>query len=176
MNDNSIVLLIVAASTVIGALLTIVPLLPGTLLAPIGAALCATVVGWDEFPWWFWAAQLVLGVSYLVIDNIAQAVGVGRAGGSRQAMVGGAIGVFAGPIILGLVFGPFAILLGPPIGAVVGTLVGEERSRRALAAEPATSAERRRLGTVALVAYAASTGVKLMVFAVQVVLLFVLAR
>ncbi|MCW2949974.1 MAG: hypothetical protein JWN41_987, partial [Thermoleophilia bacterium] len=122
--------------------------------------------------------------------NVAQIAGVRRLGGSRSAMVGGAVGVFVGPLVLAALIGPFALLVGPPVGAVAGTLVGENvaRRRRQAAAgsvdggahgaqlPPNDRASYRRLGMGALLAYLVSTGLKLGIIVVQVVLLWVCAR
>lgn len=176
MDPDLLVLLIVAVAALAAAALTVVPVLPGTLLVPLGGVACALVVGWDELAWWYWAAQVVLVASYLVIDNVAQALGVRRLGGSRQAMLGGAVGVFAGPIVLAFVLGPVALLVGPPVGAIVGTLIGEQRARRRAGSDPATLDEYRRLGIGAFVAYVVSTVTKLGVVAVQVAVLFLAVR
>jgi len=179
MDSDLLVLLLLGAATMLAVLFTVVPLVPGTLFIPAGAALVALVeVGWDEFPWWFWVLQVAMGVAYLFVDNAAQFVGVRRVGGSRAAMVGGAIGVFVGPIVLALVLGPFAILLGPPVGAVVGTVLGEEYAHRRATtdAAPMQRPGVRQLGVGALVAYAVSTALKLGIVVVQAVPLFLLAR
>lgn len=175
MDSDALVLLIVAATAILATGFTVAPILPGTLFVPLGAAACALVVGWDEFAWWFWLLQALLVGAYLVLDNVAQVLGVRRMGGSRQAMLGGAVGVVAGPILLAFVLGPFALFIGPPVGAVVGTLVGEERARRADATGPASRAGYHRLGFGALAAYVLGTVLKLAVVAVQVVLLAVAA-
>lgn len=176
MDSDLLVLIIVAVAAIAAAAFTVVPVLPGTLFVPLGGIAAAFVVGWDELRWWYWAAQAVLVLVYLVVDNLAQALGVKRVGGSREAMIGGAIGVFAGPIVLAFVMGPLALLLGPPVGAIVGTLAGERRARRAAAAEPATFAEYRRLGVTAFVAFVASTVMKLVIVAVQVGVLVAVVR
>jgi uncharacterized protein YqgC (DUF456 family) len=169
MDVDSTELVILVLAALAGAFFTVVPIIPGALFIPAGAAVLATMQRWDEIPAWFWAVQVVLVVAYVLVDNLAQVVGVKRAGGSRAAMVGGAIGVFVGPIVLALVMGPFALLFGPPVGAVVGTLVGEERARSRLG-DPSAAAPRNhvRLSIGALVAYAVSTALKLVLVAVQV--------
>lgn len=176
MDSDALVLLIVAAATIASVLLTIVPLVPGTIFIPIGAALCALVIGWDAFPWWFWVAQVLLAAMYLVVDNFAQVVGVRKLGGSRQAMVGGAIGVFVGPIVLALFTGPLALFIGPPVGAVAGTVLGERWARRGADTSAAGAGQYSRLGVAAFVAYVMSTGVKLGLVGIQIALLVLRTR
>lgn len=176
-DTDLVVLLVVALAAIAATGFTVVPVLPGTLFVPAGAAIIGFVVGFDELRWWFWAAQAVLVVAYIGVDNAAQVFGVKRVGGSRQAMLGGAVGVFLGPILLAFVMGPFALLLGPPIGAVVGTIVGERRARRATpAGAPVEAASYRRLGMGALTAFVIGTILKLVIVAVQVSLLVAAVR
>lgn len=180
-----VVISIIALATIAAVFFTVVPVVPGTLFVLLAAAACGLVAGWDGLAWWFWVAQLLLVATYLVIDNVAQVLGVRRVGGSRAAMVGGTIGVFLGPIVLGLVAGPLALFLGPPIGAVVGTLAGEARARRVagtttgvpgttgVAAEVAGEGDAGyvRLGAGALIAFVVGTSLKLLLVTIQVALL-----
>lgn len=176
MDTDALLLLIVAITALAAAFFTVVPVLPGSLLVPAGAAVCALVVGWDRFAWWFWVAQAVLVAAVLAVDQIAQLVGVRRAGGSKHAMWGGAIGVFAGPFVLALVIGPFALLFGPPLGAVVGTLAGAEYGRSRAERRVDAPRDYQRLGAVALLAFAVGTSVKLVLVAVQAGMLFAAVR
>jgi uncharacterized protein len=149
----------------------VVPILPGTLFPPAGAAAVGALEGWDTFAWWFWVAQALLVIAYFVVDHVAQVLGVKRAGGSRAAMFGGAAGALVGPFALAPVMGPFALLFGPPVGAVAGTLLGESWARKRAGVDRVSRAEHQRLGTGALLAYVAGTVVKLAVLGVQVGLL-----
>lgn len=176
MDTDSQLLLIVAITALAAAFFTVVPVLPGSLLVPAGAAVCALVDGWDQFPWWFWVAQAVFVALAIGVDQVAQLVGVRRAGGSRHAMWGGAIGVFAGPFVLALAIGPFALLVGPPLGAVAGTLIGEEYGRSRAGRGADAPRDYQRLGTVALLAFAVGTSIKLGLVAVQVGILFAVVR
>lgn len=176
--DTDATLLIVAITALAAAFFTVVPVLPGTLLVPAGAVACALVAGWDEFPVWFWIVQAVLVALAIGVDQVAQLVGVKRAGGSNWAMWGGAIGVFAGPFVLALVMGPLALLVGPPVGAVVGTIAGEEygRSRSGTLAADGSRRVYQRLGMVALIAFAIGTAIKLVIVAGQVGFLYAAVR
>jgi uncharacterized protein YqgC (DUF456 family) len=174
MDTDTLVLVIVAVTALASTFFTVVPLLPGTLLVPAGAIACGFVVGWSELPWWSWVLQALLVTGALLIDNVAQALGVRRIGGSRAAMVGGAIGVFAGPLVLALVIGPFALLFGPAIGAVVGTIAGEEYPQHRSTDTGTDRSNHVRLGTGALVAFVVGTSVKLVLVGTQLVLLALL--
>jgi uncharacterized protein YqgC (DUF456 family) len=174
MDTDTLAIVIVTITALASTFFTVVPLLPGTLLVPIGALACGFVVGFSELPWWSWLLQALLVASSLLVDNLAQALGVRRVGGSRAAMLGGAIGVFVGPLVLALVIGPLALLLGPALGAVVGTIAGEEYALRRSRGERADRSNHVRLGTGALVAFVLGTTVKLVLVTAQVVLLVLL--
>lgn len=176
MTESLLVMFIVAATTLAAVFFTVVPVLPGTLLVPLGGVACAYVLGWGEIGWWFWAVQAACVVAALLVDNVAQLLGVRRVGGSREAMWGGAIGVFVGPFVVAVALGPLALLLGPPIGAVAGTLLGERYARRHPHSEQPTTAEHVRLGTAAVVAFVVGTTVKLGIVLMQVVVLYVATR
>ena len=176
MDPDALLLLIIAITALAAAFFTVVPVLPGALLVPAGAVACALVDGWEPFEWWFWVAQAVLVAIAIAIDQVAQLVGVKRAGGSKYAMWGGAIGVFAGPFVLALVLGPFALLVGPPVGAVAGTIIGQEYGRSRAGHGPDAPRDYQRLGTVALLAFAVGTSIKLGLVAVQVGILYAVVR
>lgn len=176
MDSDAALLLILIASSLAAVFFTVVPLVPGTLFVLAGAVAGGFVAGWDEYNAGFWVAMAVLTAAYLLMDNVVQVFGARRVGASKQAMVGGAIGVFVGPILLGFVIGPFALLFGPPIGVLVGTLIGEARHRQRTGAAGVSGSEARRLGTVALAAFAIGTGFKLIVVMAQVALLYVALR
>lgn len=173
MDTDTLLLIVVAITALAAAFFTVVPVLPGSLLVPVGAVACGLIGGWDGLAWWFWVAQGVLVGAGFAVDQIVQAIGVQRAGGSTHAMWGGAIGVFVGPFALAFVMGPFALLLGPPIGSVVGTILGQELGRWRTTVTTDRPRDYRRLGLVVLVAYAVGTGIKLVLVAFQVGLLLV---
>lgn len=194
MTDAAVLMVVITAC--IGAyVLSIAPIVPGSLCIVAGAIAISMIEGWDTFRWWFWVGQAVLVVGSVVVDNVAQAIGVQRIGGSRRAILGGTAGVIIGPLVLAPVLNLFAVLIGPPVGAVVGTLLGETSHRRrqerragqappALpgarpsGAMPAGAAEARaslaaspsmpRIGVGALVAWIVGTGVRLGLVTIQV--------
>jgi uncharacterized protein YqgC (DUF456 family) len=130
MDEHAVGLVLVALAIIAAAVFTIAPLIPGTIFIILGAIAYGLVDTFQPFAWWFWLAQAVFVVLYLITDNVVQAFGVKKGGGSRESIIGGTVGVIAGPFVLAPISGPLAILLGPPIGAVVGTVVGERYARR----------------------------------------------
>lgn len=175
MEPTLLIWIVVAFAAFAAVAFTVVPVIPGTFFPPLAMLAIGLLDGFDAFPWWAWVAQVLLGGVYLVVDNVMQVMGVRRAGGSKGAMAGGAVGTFAGPLVLAPLMGPFALLLGPPVGAVVGTLGGEWYARRQAGTARPTVAEHRRLSVGALIAFAASTVVKLGIVLVQLTLLVLTA-
>ncbi len=171
---SELVLIVVVALA--ATFFTVVPLLPGPLFVPAGAVAAIWLVD-AEFGWTFWVVQAMFAVLGIAVDQVVQVSRIRRAGGSRGAMVGGAVGVFVGPLALAPLLGPIAVLVGPPVGAMVGTIVGEQRSRRragalvAAGATDATRGEYRRLGFAALAAYVVGTAIKLVLVGIQVAIL-----
>jgi uncharacterized protein YqgC (DUF456 family) len=176
---------IIGLACVAGYVFTVAPILPGTLLVPVGAGIgMAVAPGIEAWSWWWWGVQGALVAACMAVDNVAQIVGVQRLGASSRAMWGGVIGVVVGPVVLAPVSGPFALMLGPLAGAVAGTLLGEVTARRRSSTElldvsrelaPGTPSFRR-LGLTAAVAWIAGTSVKLVLLTVQVtIVILVLA-
>jgi uncharacterized protein YqgC (DUF456 family) len=122
--------MILVALSVCGYLLTLAPVVPGTLMVPLAAVAWGLLDGFSPFAWHFWLGQALLVAAYLIVDNVAQHYGVKRIGGSKAAMWGGVIGVMAGPFLVAPVLGPLALFVGPPLGAVVGVLLGQVIHRR----------------------------------------------
>lgn len=104
----------------------VLPAIPGTILVFSGLLLAA---GIDHFERVGWITLVFLGfltVLSFVMDYLASAYGVKRSGASRQAVIGGLIGLAFGMFvgIPGLIFGPF-------IGAMIGELIAHQDLMRA---------------------------------------------
>lgn len=175
MDIDLVILLVLAGSAMLGVAFTVVPVLPGGIFPLAGMVVLGAVEGWHAIPAWAWAVQAAMLLAYLLVDNVAQLLGVRRLGASRRAMALGALGVALGPLALAPVLGPIALLAGPPIGALVGTLLGERSARRRGGTAAPTSTEYRQLGIGALVAFVVGTVAKLGVIALQVAVLAVVA-
>lgn len=93
----------------------VLPALPGTILVLGGIVLGAWIDDFSRVGWLALAAIAVLAVLAWLMDYVAALLGARRAGASRQAIIGAAIGTVAG-IFLGLV----GVLFMPLVGAAVG--------------------------------------------------------
>ncbi len=98
---------------------TLLPVLPGLALLPLGALLWVAAVGWAT-AW----PTLLLGVVILLLGWGAEALGLllgaARLQASRWAYIGAAIGLVVG--LLGLL--PALPIGGPLVGALLGPLLG----------------------------------------------------
>jgi uncharacterized protein YqgC (DUF456 family) len=111
----------------------VLPLLPGTPLVFLGLWLAAWLDGYARVSVAVVVVLGVLGVLGLVVDYVASAVGVKRAGASGLAVWGAAIGA-----LLGIFAGLPGLILGPIVGAIAGELLArrpfEKASRAGVAA------------------------------------------
>ncbi len=117
--DFSIVLYVLGALLVIAGLAgAVLPALPGTPLMFAGMLLVAWGEDFTRLGWGTLSILAALTILSLAMDFAANLLGAKRAGASRLALVGAAIGT-----IVGLFFGIPGLLLGPFIGAFLGELI-----------------------------------------------------
>jgi len=123
---NTALWIVAVLLIVIGVAGTVLPALPGAILVFAGIALAAWIDDFTRISGW---AVGVLGVLTLVAwgaDYVAAAMGAKRAGASKQAVIGAALGTIAGIFtgLIGLVFMPL-------VGAAVGEFVAQRDLKRA---------------------------------------------
>lgn len=98
---------------------TLLPVLPGLALLPLGALVWLAAVGWDSA----WPA-LLLATALLLLgwgaDALGVVLGAARLQASRWAYIGAALGLVVG--LLGLL--PALPIGGPLLGALLGPLLG----------------------------------------------------
>lgn len=114
------------ALIVVGVVGTVLPALPGAVLVFGGIALAAWIDGFARVSGGTLALLAVLTVLAWAVDFAAAALGAKRAGASRLALVGAAIGTVAGVFtgFVGLLFMPLA-------GAAIGEYVARGDALRA---------------------------------------------
>jgi uncharacterized protein len=143
----TVVLWIVAIVLIaLGSAGTILPALPGAILVFGGIALAAWIDDFARIPAWLLLLLALLTVMATAVDYVAAAMGAKRAGASRQAIIGAALGTIAG-IFSGL----WGLLFMPLVGAAIGEYLVQRDVRRAGKASIATWIGLL-LGTVAKVA------------------------
>jgi len=106
---------------------TVLPVLPGTLLVLAGIVLGAWIDGFTRVGWPSVAVVSVLAVLAWGLDYVAGLLGARKAGASRQAIIGAALGTVAG-LFMGLV----GVLFMPLVGAAVGEYLAQQNHQRAM--------------------------------------------
>jgi len=114
------------ALIVIGVVGTVVPALPGAVLVFAGIALAASIDHFARIPLWLLSVLAVLTAMAWIVDYVAAAAGAKRAGASRLAIVGAALGTLAG-ILSGL----WGLLFMPLLGAAIGEYLAQRDARHA---------------------------------------------
>lgn len=131
--ETTLLWLLCVALIVLGLAGTVLPLLPGTLLVWGGIVLGAWI---DDFSRvgtttaWVISALAVLAWA---LDYVAGLMGASKAGASKQALLGAAVGTVAG-LFMGLV----GVLFMPLVGAAVGEYLARRDQRRAVRVGVAT--------------------------------------
>lgn len=121
------------ALIVLGVVGTVLPALPGTLFVLAGIVLGAWIDDFNRVGWGVVVAVSVLAVIAWVLDWVAALLGAKRAGASRQAVIGAALGTVAG-IFTGFV----GLLFMPLVGAAAGEYLALRDHRRAVSVGVAT--------------------------------------
>ncbi|MBL0421145.1 DUF456 domain-containing protein [Ramlibacter sp. AW1] len=106
---------------------TVLPALPGTALVLAGILLGAWIDDFTRIGWLAVTSVSILAVASWVLDYIAGLIGARRAGASRLAVIGAAIGTVAG-IFMGFV----GVLFLPLVGAAVGEWLARRDQQRAM--------------------------------------------
>lgn len=115
-----------AALILLGLAGIVLPALPGTLLVLAGIVVGAWIDDFTRVGWFAVASVAVLAVLAWITDYVAALLGAKRAGASRQAIIGAALGTVAG-IFMGLV----GVLFMPLAGAAVGEYMAQRDHGRA---------------------------------------------
>jgi len=122
MEGPTLAYLLAGALILVGLAGIILPALPGTPLVFAGMLLAAWANGFQEVSVWTVVVLGVLTLVSLAVDFFASTLGAKKAGASKLAVVGAAVGT-----VVGLFFGPLGLLFGPFLGAVLGELAGGRR-------------------------------------------------
>ena len=122
-----------AALIVAGLAGTVLPVLPGTVLVWGGIVLGAWIDDFQRVGTATLVVVTVLAALAWVLDYVAGLLGARRAGASRQALVGAAIGTVAG-----LFMGVVGVLFMPLVGAALGEYLARRDEQHALKVGVAT--------------------------------------
>ena len=115
------------ALIVLGLAGTVLPVLPGTLLVWAGIVLGAWIDDFARVSVTTVVVISVLGVVAWVLDYAAGLLGAQKAGASKQALLGAAVGT-----VVGLFMGLVGVLFMPLVGAAVGEYLARKDQVRAV--------------------------------------------
>lgn len=115
-----------AALILLGLAGTVLPLLPGTLLVWSGVLLGAWIDDFTRVGVGTVAIISVLAMLAWALDFVAGLMGAKRAGASKLALVGAAIGT-----VVGLFMGLVGVLFMPLVGAALGEYWAQKDQQRA---------------------------------------------
>lgn len=118
---------------VVGLAGTVLPALPGTALVLGGIVLGAWIDGFVRVSTTTVLVIAVLGVLAWVLDYVAGLLGAQRAGASREALIGAALGT-----VVGLFMGLVGVLFMPLVGAAVGEYIARRDHGQAVRVGAAT--------------------------------------
>jgi uncharacterized protein len=120
MAGNEVYLLWILAGTLVlvGLAGTILPMLPGVPFVFGGLLVAAWIDNFQRIGWPILTILALLTAMALVVDFVATVFGAKRAGASKLALVGAAIGS-----IVGIFFGLIGIFIFPFVGAVIGEFI-----------------------------------------------------
>ena len=105
----------------------VLPALPGTILVFAGIMLGAWIDDFTRVGWFAVGAIAVLALLAWLMDYVSAMLGAKRAGASRQAIIGAAIGTVAG-LFLGIV----GVLFMPLVGAAAGEFMARRSHHQAV--------------------------------------------
>lgn len=112
------------ALIVIGVAGTVLPALPGVVLVLAGIVLGAWIDDFQRVSGWTLGVITVLAVLAWAADYVAAVLGAQKAGASRLALIGAALGT-----VVGLLMGLVGVLFMPLVGAVIGELLAQRRGQ-----------------------------------------------
>jgi uncharacterized protein YqgC (DUF456 family) len=118
--------ILAVALIVVGVVGTVLPMLPGVILVFGGIALAAWIDGFAKISGWTVGVLGVLTVLAWIVDYVAGLLGAQRAGASRSAIVGAAIGT-----VLGVFTGLWGLIFMPLVGAAMGQYLDQRDALRA---------------------------------------------
>ena len=125
--NDTLLWLLSAALILAGFAGIVLPALPGTLFVLAGIVLGAWIDNFTRVGWFALAVIAILAVLAWAMDYVAATLGAKRAGASRQALIGAALGTVAG-IFMGLV----GVLFMPLVGAAAGEYLARRQHGQAV--------------------------------------------
>jgi uncharacterized protein YqgC (DUF456 family) len=133
MSSEVLWLVLAAILVIVGIAGSVMPALPGVPLVFAGLAVAAWAENFERVSWITLVVLGLLTAMSFAIDLTAAAFGAKRVGATKLAILGAAVGTFAG-----LLFGIPGLVLGPFVGAVAGEMLSHGQMKQATRAGVAT--------------------------------------
>lgn len=125
--ETTFLWILCAALIVLGLAGTVLPVLPGTVLVWAGIVLGAWIDDFARVSMTTVVVVSVLAVLAWGLDYVAGLMGAQKAGASKLALLGAAVGT-----VLGLFMGLVGVLFMPLVGAAVGEYLAQKDQTRAV--------------------------------------------
>lgn len=106
---------------------TVLPIIPEAPMIVVGIVIYGLIAGFDELSLFFFIGQTILAFSVIGVDYLTTAIGSRYFGGTKAAMWGSAIG-----LLVGLLFFPIGLLIGPFLGAALADFIFRRRTDQAI--------------------------------------------
>lgn len=136
----------------------VLPVLPGVILIYAGMLLYGLLTGFAALDANFYLLQGMALLLTFFVDYLAATTGTRRYGGSRRAAWGAAAGILFGFFLLG----PFGMIIGPFMGAVLAELSGGKKPEQAV-----------RTGLGTLIGFLGGTVIKFAIALLMIIWFFV---
>ncbi len=120
--------LLAAVLVLVGIAGTILPMLPGIPLVFVGLFIAAWLDGFAKVSVLTIIIIGLIALLALIIEFVASFITVKKAGASKYALWGAAIGG-----LIGFFTGPFGLIIGTAVGAAIGELLAEKETSQATA-------------------------------------------
>jgi uncharacterized protein len=117
-NEVYLLWILAGALVLVGLAGTILPMLPGVPFVFGGLLVAAWIDNFQRIGWPTLTILALLTIMAMVVDFVATMFGAKRAGASKLALLGAAIGS-----IVGIFFGLIGIFIFPFVGAVIGEFI-----------------------------------------------------
>jgi len=127
---NQIIAVIVTALFfLVGVVGTLLPILPGAPVIWLGMLVYGLIAGFENLNSYFFIGQGLLALAVMGVDYLFTAMGSHYFGGSKAALWGAAAG-----LLVGLLFFPIGLLIGPFLGAAIADLIFRRSTDQAIKA------------------------------------------
>ncbi len=122
-----IAVIVTALFFMIGVVGTLLPILPGAPVIWLGMLIYGLIAGFDNLNIYFYSGQGLLALAVMGVDYLFTAMGSHYFGGSKAAIWGAAAG-----LLIGLMFFPIGLLIGPFLGAAIADFIFRRRTGQAV--------------------------------------------